>query len=119
MLIGSLVDAADERLVVTSVRRTNRAWERLRGLLARPCPGPGEGLLIEPCASVHTCFMAYAIDVVYLDRDWHVLRVVTALAPWRASCARGAALTLELAPGAATTLGIEVGRGLAWRPAVA
>jgi uncharacterized membrane protein (UPF0127 family) len=53
-----------------------------------------------------------------VDRQWQVLRVVTALAPWRASYARGAALTLELAPGAAATLGIAVGHRLAWRPAV-
>jgi uncharacterized membrane protein (UPF0127 family) len=118
MLIGSIVDANDGRVLVKSVRRTDRAWERLRGLLARPCPAAGEGLLIDPCASVHTCFMGYAIDVVYLDRQWQVLRVVTALAPWRASYARGAALTLELAPGAAATLGIAVGHRLAWRPAV-
>lgn len=119
VLTGALVDAADGRAVVASVQRTSNAWERLRGLLGRPCPGPGQGLLIDPCGSVHTLFMAYPIDVVYLDRRLRVVQVTASLRPWRLSFARGAALTLELAPNTAAALGITAGRQLAWRPGAA
>ncbi|HLO94144.1 MAG TPA: DUF192 domain-containing protein, partial [Burkholderiaceae bacterium] len=50
-------------------------WQRLGGLLVRPRLGAGEGLLLKPCNSVHTCFMRYAIDVIYLDREGRVLKL--------------------------------------------
>ncbi|MGN0863800.1 MAG: DUF192 domain-containing protein, partial [Stenotrophomonas koreensis] len=74
-----------------------RYWhQRARGLLARPRLQPGQGLLIEPCASVHTCFMGYALDLVFLDRGNRVLGWREHLPPWRAAGLRGAHATLEL-----------------------
>lgn len=87
---------------------------RLLGLLALPRLQPGEALALQPCGSVHTCFMRYAIDVVYLDADDTVIKVVLALAPWRFSACRGARTTLELAAGEATRLQIHPGMHLAW-----
>lgn len=58
---------------------------RLRGLMFTRALPPDTGLLIRACASVHTCFMRYAIDVVYLDRDHCVTGCVERLRPWRAS----------------------------------
>jgi uncharacterized protein len=56
---------------------------RARGLLGRPPLADGEGLLIRPCQGVHTLGMAYPIDVVHLDRDGVVVRVLRELPPWR------------------------------------
>jgi uncharacterized membrane protein (UPF0127 family) len=58
--------------------------------------------------------MRYAIDAVYLDRDWRVVRIARALAPWRWSGARGAVMTLELAAGGARASGLEPGQRLVW-----
>ncbi|MGR8919003.1 MAG: DUF192 domain-containing protein [Gammaproteobacteria bacterium] len=102
-------------VAVPRVMRAADPWNRARGLLGRPPPGRSEGLLITRCASVHTCFMGYAIDVVFLDRNGAVLKVVTALAPWRMAAARGARDTLELAAGGATLAGIGIGQVLEWR----
>jgi len=82
---------------------------RLLGLLALPRLQPGEALALRPCASVHTCFMRYAIDVLYLDRDGVVLKVVPALKPWRFSACWGARTTLELAAGEAERLRLRQG----------
>lgn len=82
---------------------------RLLGLLALPPLQPGEALALKPCSSVHTCFMRYAIDVVYLDRDHRVIKVVPALAPWRVSACPGARMTLELATGEAERLQLRPG----------
>ncbi len=88
---------------------------RLRGLLGRPQPGPGEGLVLRPCDSVHMFGMTYALDVIFAAADGEVLRVVRGLRPWRATlpCAR-AEWTVELRPGGAD--GTEQGDRLRFTP---
>ena len=113
---GQLFDTSGARLLLANVRRTLTPWDRLRGLLGRAPLGPNSGLLIDPCHSIHTCFMRYAIDVVYLDRDWSVTRIVPAVPPWRFSYAGRACMTLELASGRAAELELGVGQVLSWRP---
>src|SRR5262249_61083294 len=66
------------------------AWTRMRGLLGRRGLESGEGLLITPTGSVHTFFMRFPIDVVFLARDGEVLKVARALPPWRMAGARRA-----------------------------
>ena len=72
---------------------------RLKGLLGRKELAAGEGLLLRPAASVHTFFMRFPIDVVFLDRELRVLRVAANLRPWRAAARRGARAVLELPAG--------------------
>ena len=66
-------------------------------------------MLIDAAPSVHTFFMRFPIDVVFLDRDWKVVRVVDRLRPWRVAGARRAVAALELPAGAAAEAGIEEG----------
>lgn len=113
---GRFIDAASSDTVVAAVYRTGNAWERLRGLLGRAPLHADEGLLISPCGSIHTLFMAYPIDVVYLARDLTVLRVIPALHPWRCSIGFGAASTLELTAGGAARAALTPGRRLRWQP---
>jgi len=100
---------------VLRVHRAERFRERLLGLLARPRLGPGEALALAPCAAVHTCFMRYAIDLLYLDAQDRVIKRVDALPPWRASACPGARCTLELAAGEAGRLGLKPGSQIDWR----
>lgn len=79
----------------------DRPWTRLRGLLGRRRLGQDEGLLLRPVGAIHTLFMLFAIDVVFLDRDYTVLKVVENLRPWRFAAARRAKAVLELPAGAA------------------
>lgn len=107
---GSLHDAASGEALVPAVVCAESAGERMRGLLGRRPLAAGEGLLLAPCTSVHTFFMRYSIDLVYLDHDGRVLKVVPALPPWRLSAARRAHATLELAAGGALAAGLHPGR---------
>ena len=87
---------------VTVVERcsvADKPWTRMRGLLGRKTLPRGEGILLRPAASVHMFFMAFAIDVVWLDRDLQVLGVTPELRPWRMAGRRGARSALELAAG--------------------
>ena len=84
------------------VRLAATPLARLRGLLGRP-PSPVP-LLIVPARSVHTFGMRRAIDVVFLDADLRVVKVVRELRPWRVASARRAVAALELVAGAAAAL---------------
>jgi uncharacterized protein len=82
---------------------------RLKGLLGRSGLDGGEGLLIRPTSAVHTWFMRFPIDVVFLDRELRVLRIVPALKPWRAVAKRRAKAVLELAAGECERRGLAAG----------
>ena len=85
---------------------------RMRGLLGRSSLPSGEGILLRPAASMHTMFMRFPIDVVFVDEDLRVLRIVPALPPWRFAARRGARAVLELAAGECERRGLEEGERL-------
>lgn len=88
-------------------------FARLRGLMGRRSLAPADGLLLVPCSSVHMCFMRFAIDVVYLDKDYHIRKIVPGLRPWiGVSWCSGAGSALELEAGRAAAEGIRVGQKL-------
>jgi uncharacterized membrane protein (UPF0127 family) len=66
-------------------------------------------MLIDAAPSVHMFFMRFPIDVVFLDRDRKVVRVVHGLRPWRVAGARRAVAALELPAGAAAEAGVQEG----------
>ncbi|MDZ4198678.1 MAG: DUF192 domain-containing protein [Kiritimatiellia bacterium] len=86
--------------VLTRVDFFTRPGSRMRGLLGRPKPEEGHAVLLRPCGSVHTFFMRYPIDIVFLDDEDRIVRVVPSLAPWRmAAGGIRARQTLELPSG--------------------
>jgi uncharacterized membrane protein (UPF0127 family) len=87
----------------------DRMLSRMRGLLGRKGLEPGEGLLIRPAPSIHTFFMRFPIDVVFLARDGNVLKVSPNVGPWRMRSCHRAVAVLELAAGEAELRGIKVG----------
>jgi uncharacterized membrane protein (UPF0127 family) len=87
----------------------DRPLARMRGLLGRSGLAAGEGLLLRPAGSIHTHFMRFAIDAVFLDTDSHVIAVRSAIRPWRMARARGAKAVLELGAGEAARRGIAAG----------
>jgi uncharacterized membrane protein (UPF0127 family) len=92
---------------------------RSRGLLGRSGLPSGEGLLIRPAGSIHTFFMRFPIDVVFLDRGGVVVKLVSDLRPWRVALARRGRDALELGAGEARRSGIKPGDRLELRPEVA
>jgi uncharacterized membrane protein (UPF0127 family) len=71
----------------------------MRGLLGCRSLDGGAGLLLRPASSIHTWFMRFPIDAVFLDADGTVVRIADDLRPWRAAGRRGARAVLELASG--------------------
>ena len=73
--------------------------ERRKGLLGRSRLASGEGIWIIPCESVHTFFMHFAIDLVYLDGQHRVKKLRRNVSPWRISVCFAAKSVLELPVG--------------------
>jgi uncharacterized membrane protein (UPF0127 family) len=94
-------------------------FARMRGLLGRSGLPVGEGLLLRPAASIHTAFMRFPIDVVFLDSADRIMKVATHLEPWRMAGCRGARAVLELPAGEAAHRGLVAGTSLTqvWRTA--
>jgi uncharacterized membrane protein (UPF0127 family) len=100
---------ADETIVCERCRIARSALARGRGLLGRKELPSSEGLLIPRTRAVHTHFMRFPIDVVFLDEAHVVVRVVPGLPPWRAASHRGARSVLELAAGECERVGLVEG----------
>ncbi|TML45504.1 MAG: DUF192 domain-containing protein [Actinobacteria bacterium] len=75
---------------------------------------PGEGMVLRPAWNVHTAFMRFPIDVVFLDADQVVVRIAAELPPWRTVSCRGAREVVELAAGECARRGLEAGDRVAW-----
>jgi uncharacterized membrane protein (UPF0127 family) len=86
---------------------------RMKGLLGRKSRPPNEGILIRPAPSIHTFFMRFPIDVVFLSRDGEVLKIAEHVSPWRARSCRHSYAVLELAAGEAGRRGLAVGDRIA------
>lgn len=99
---------ADGRLVCRCRVATSFA-SRFRGLMGLAQLPPGSGLLLPRTSSVHTHFMRFSIDVVFLDSERRIVSVVQALRPWRLARAKAATSVLELAAGECERLELAEG----------
>ncbi len=98
-----------EAVLLERVRVAMTTWERFRGLMLRRSLPGGEGLLFPDCRSVHTCFMRFPLDLVYLGGDNEVVKIVEGKRPWRLSGCRRAHSVLEMAAGRCGEVGLRVG----------
>ena len=104
----------DGRIVCGSVTVADKAHRRLRGLLGRRGLASDEGIVLRPAWSIHTAFMRFAIDVVFIDGDQMVMRVEPALRPFKTASCRGAREVVELAAGECERRGLTAGDRIAW-----
>jgi uncharacterized membrane protein (UPF0127 family) len=91
----------------------HRTLPRMKGLLGRKSLATDEGILIRPAPSIHTLFMRFPIDVVFLSRKGEVLKIAEHVGPWRARSCRHSYAVLELAAGEAGRRGLAVGDRIA------
>ncbi|MBX5445646.1 DUF192 domain-containing protein [Sphaerobacter sp.] len=105
-------------VVAERVQVARSLWERTRGLMLRPTLPPGTGLLIDPCSSIHSMWMRFPIDVLYLNRDDVVVRIAEAMPPWQIGpLFTGARYVIELPPGTIRASKTSVGDRLDYVPA--
>jgi uncharacterized membrane protein (UPF0127 family) len=58
-------------------------WRRGKGLIGRRSLPQGYGLVIRPCGSIHMFFMSIPLDVLHLDQEGHVVKILHGIKPWR------------------------------------
>lgn len=94
-----VVNLSRGTVLATDLEVASSGKRRRKGLLGRDSLSPGEGLWIIPCESVHTFFMRFPIDLVYLDRKNRIRKVKNGVAAWRLSACFLAHSVLELPAG--------------------
>jgi uncharacterized protein len=99
--------------LVSDVLLATSFWDRLIGLMFRNRPPQNsQGLMIDPCNSIHTCFMKYPLDVIFLDASNRIIKVIYDLKPWRFTWIYfKARKTLEI-PSGLIVRGLEIGEEL-------
>jgi hypothetical protein len=121
--------APDKRLQVSNITRgtvlatslevADSGPKRNKGLLGRKQLAHGEGLWIIPCESVHTFFMQFPIDLVYLDRNHRIKKIRNSVPAWRLSACLSAHSIIELPAGTVRDAQTQVGDTLEFAPATA
>mgnify|MGYP002782247087 CR=1 FL=1 len=69
--------------IVKNVNVARDFWTRVRGLIGRDTLSDEETLFFERCSSIHTCFMRFPIDVVFINKEFKVQRTFENVKPWR------------------------------------
>ncbi len=105
----TVVNKASGCVLGQAIERADTSKTRRKGLLKRSGLQKGEGLWIVPCESIHTFFMRFDIDVVFLDRNKKVVKLVERLRPWRLAMSWRARTVLELPPSAIAETGTKRG----------
>ena len=112
----TLVNARTWQVIASGVQVASTRAERRRGLLHHEYLDPSVALVLSPCFAVHTAFMRFAIDVVFVDRAGFVVRIMPLLSPWRAAASTKAYAVIEFAGGALRDRDLRVGDRLYFAP---
>ena len=110
-----LVNGRTERVLASAVELAVTSETRRRGLLGRDSLDPAVAILIAPSSAIHTFFMRFPIDIVFVTKAGQIVKVRSAVPPWRMAAAFRGYAVIELAAGGATRAGLEVGDRVAVR----
>jgi uncharacterized membrane protein (UPF0127 family) len=105
----ALTNTRTNQMVARTLLTAFDSESRRRGLLKHDSLAEGTALIIAPSNAIHTFFMRFAIDVAFVSRDGRVVKVRSAVRPWRMSAAWGAFAVIEMAAGALEKNGVRPG----------
>lgn len=105
-----LLNQRNHKELASEVKKAESFWERSIGLLGRTEMKEAEGLWIQRCNNIHTHFMRFPIDAVFLDRNLKVVSIHENIVPWRFVFSKWkAASVIELTAGKIRATDIHVG----------
>ncbi len=96
-------------LVCARVEVADNILRRMRGLLGRASLPAGGGMLFRGESSIHSAFMRFEFDAIFMDRELRVVGLAENIPPWRARAAKGTRNILELAAGEIARTGVRIG----------
>lgn len=104
----SLKNLAGEKILDLDV--ADSFWSRAKGLLGSSEISSDRGLWIDRCNSIHTFFMKYSIDCVFLDRELKVVGLKKQVSPWKVTWPVWSATSvIEIAAGLSDKKNIQLG----------
>ena len=74
-----------DKILCENMKVADSLVDRCVGLMFSKKMDGFDGLLIRPCRSIHTFFMRYQIDVLFLSKDLVVTKKIIKMKPWRIS----------------------------------
>ena len=92
-------ESTSRTVLAERLERAQSFWQRFFGLMGRRALKRGTGLYLERCSAIHTHFMRFPIDVIFVGEGGEVRRVVHSMPPWRHASCKGAVGVLELPAG--------------------
>ena len=105
-----LFNLTSNQVVSTNIKQAYSFISRLKGLMFTKELNAACGLHMKPCRSIHTFFMKYSIDVLYLDKENRVIAIEEKLSPGKVgSYYPGADSAVELPSGAVEKTGVKAG----------
>ncbi|WP_183858892.1 DUF192 domain-containing protein [Pectinatus brassicae] len=85
-------------------------FKRFKGLMGRSRLPLGQGMLLQPCNSIHMMFMRQSLDLVYIDKGNMIIKKVPNIRPWiGVSMCKKADAVIEMPVGSIEYYGYEVG----------
>ena len=102
-------------LLGTRVMRAASFFSRLRGYLGRPQPRPGEGILLVDCNAIHTWWLSFPLDVLFLNDRGEVISLARSVPPWKViRSPERATYVLEVPVGTVDASDTQIGDELSW-----
>lgn len=80
-----IINKSRDTVIARHAKIADTVIARLQGLLGRDIFTPGEALLITRCRSIHTVFMRFSIDVIFVDKTDRVVGLARGIRPFRVS----------------------------------
>lgn len=110
-----VIDRQSNQLIIKDLKTAYTFWSRLKGLMLTDSISDNYGLHIAPCSSIHTFFMKYCIDVIYLNEHKEIIGMEENLSPGKLGKRfSGARSVIELPAGGIKKVSITVGQTLAF-----
>jgi uncharacterized protein len=112
----AVVNTTRNTCVAQDVRMANNFFSRLKGLMFSPGLPENTGLWLVPSADIHSCFMRFTFDAIFVNKQLEVLHLHPEMKPWRISkIVRGGHAVLELPAGTISRSQTQIGDQLAWQ----
>lgn len=80
-----LINITKNTTLAQDVYLAKTVFSRIKGLLGRKIFPPGQAVILDPCDAVHTFFMHFAIDILFIGKDYKVIKTIASLKPNQAT----------------------------------
>lgn len=97
-----LINQTKNTVIAEEVAVASSLPSRVKGLLGRSSMKPGEALIITACSSIHTFFMGFTIDVLFVNKEDVIVAAAQDIRPFRMRAALSASYVVELPAGTIT-----------------